>query len=192
MVRIVDGASRESAPAGSPSLKSRMLAETKAYPFIAGYLWLFLSTLTAYRQLVQMEYGVGYMQYGFSLVEALVLGKLIMIGRMLKLGDRFKDRPLIVPTLYKTLCFSLLVVLFNTTEHVVVGLWHREDAAAIAQRVLGLGKWEILCRVVMMVMVFAPMFATWELGRMVGEGTLFRLFFRRRADPPAGDAKCTM
>jgi len=157
------------------------MAETKAYVFISAYLWIFLSTLTAYRELVQMEYNVGYFPYGFSLVEALVLGKLIVIGRVLNVGERFRNMPLIVPTLYKTLCFGLLVVLFSVAEHVVAGLWHHEGVQAITDRVLSRGKWEILCRLVMMVMVFAPMFATWELGRLVGEGTLFNLFFRRRA-----------
>jgi hypothetical protein len=163
-----------------PSLKARLLAETKSYLMIAAYLWVFLITLTTYRALVQQEYNVGYFQYGFSLVEALILAKLIIIGRVMNIGERFRDRPLIVTTLYKTLCFGLLVVVVSILEHVAAGLWHGEGASDIAQRVVSRGKWEILCRVVMMIMVFLPMFATWEIGRFVGEGKLFNLFFRSR------------
>lgn len=163
-----------------PSLKERVKAEARSYLLISAYLWVFLITLTTYRALVQQEYNVGYFQYGFSLVEALVLAKLIIIGRVLRIGERFQESPLIVTTLYKTMCFGLLVVLVNIMEHVVVGLWHGEGVHDIAQRVVARGKWEILCRVVMMIMVFLPLFATWEIGRIVGEGRLFDLFFRRR------------
>ncbi|MBL9148168.1 MAG: hypothetical protein JNM94_05675 [Phycisphaerae bacterium] len=165
-----------------PTLKARLLAETKTYLFIAAYLFLFLSALTAYRQFVQLEYGVAYVEYGFSLIEALVLGKLIVIGRVLNLGERFLDRPLIIPTLYKTLCFGVLVVIFSVLERIIGGLWHHKEMHEILDSIVSRGKWEILCRVTMLVMVFLPMFATWEIGRFVGEGKLFKLFFHRRAD----------
>jgi len=38
-------------------------------------------------------------------LEALVLAKVILIGDVLRLGRRFEDKPLIVPTLYKTVVF---------------------------------------------------------------------------------------
>lgn len=182
------GASPGTPPHAHLPLKARLLAETKSYLMIAAYLWVFLITLTTYRALVQQEYNVGYFQYGFSLVEALVLAKLIIIGRAMHIGERFRDRPLIVSTLYKTLCFGLLVAVVNVLEHVAVGLWHGEGADAIVQRIFSRGKWEILCRVVMMVMVFLPLFATWEIGRFVGEGKLFNLFFRSRGAVAAAGA----
>ncbi len=165
-----------------PPLKARLLAETKTYLLIAAYLWIFLATLTTYRQLVQMEDHVSYVHYGWSLIEALILAKLIVIGRVMNLGERFRNRPLIVPTIHKTVCFGLLVVACTAVEHIVVGLWHHEGAAQIYDRIFALGKWEILCRLVMMIIVFAPMFATWELGRYVGEGKIFKLFFKRRPE----------
>lgn len=168
------------------TFKTRLMAETKSYLLIAAYLWIFLATLTTYRQLVQMEDHVSYAHYGWSLVEALILAKLIVIGRVMNLGERFRNRPLIVPTIHKTVCFGLLVVAFTAAEHTAVGLWHHEGAAQIYDRIFGLGKWEILCRLVMMIIVFAPMFATWEIGRYVGEGRLFKLFFQRRAEQVDG------
>jgi hypothetical protein len=171
-------------------LKARLLAETKTYLLICAYLALFLAAFTNYRRLVLREYQVGYVEYGFSVIEALILGKLIIIGRALRVGERFAHRPLIIPTLYKTLCFGVLVVIFTMLEHTVVGLWHRESAGVIVERMFSLGKWEILARVLMMVTALAPLFATWEVARCMEEGWLFRLFFKRREQPTPAPPQC--
>lgn len=159
------------------SLKERLIAETKTYLLVSAYMILFLAAFTNYRRLVLKQYHLGYLEYGFSIIEGLILGKLIIIGRVLHVGERFGRRPLIIATMYKTLCFGALVVLFNLLEHAVVGLWHHESLQAITERVFSLGKWEILARVLMMVTALAPLFATWEIGKFMGEGKLFRIFF---------------
>ena len=165
-------------------LKAKLIEETKVYLLVAAYLAIFLTAFTNYRRLVLHEYRIGYFEYSFSIIEALILGKLIVIGRALHVGERFHHRPLIIPTLYKTLCFGALVVCFNLAEHVVVGLWHEETPRAIRDRIFELGKWEILARLLMMVTAFAPLFATWEIARCMEEGKLFRLFFRRGEEMP--------
>ncbi len=162
------------------SLKERVIAETKAYLMVSAYLAVFLAVFVNYRMLVLREYNVAYFQFGFAIVEALILGKLIIIGRALGFGRRFDQRPLIVPTLYKTLCFGVLVVAFNILEHVLTGALHKEGAEAVYEGVVARGKWEILARLLMMVTAFLPLFATWEIGRVMGEGTLVRLFFGHR------------
>jgi len=44
------------------------------------------------------EYQIAYLHYGVSVVEALVLAKVILIGEALRLGRGLEDKPLIVPT----------------------------------------------------------------------------------------------
>jgi len=72
--------------------------------------------------LVLAEYQITYVRYGLSVLEALVLAKVILIGDVLRLGRRFEDKPLIVPTLYKTVVFTLWVAAFSFLEHTIEGL----------------------------------------------------------------------
>ncbi len=104
------------------------------------------------------EYHVGYFVYKYSLIEALVLGKIIIVGENLGIGERFSSRPLIFPTLYKTMLFALWVLIFGIS-----------------------GRYEILARLLIMFVAFIPFFAFREAMQALGEVKLFDLFFRSRA-----------
>ena len=136
---------------------------------------------TTYRTLLSAEYQIASFRYGYALVEALVLAKVILLGRMLRLGERFSRAPLIVPTVYKTLCFSVFVLAFTILEHLLTGLLRGEDFRAIVEKILNKGIWEILAHVLVLFMALGPLFAIGETGRLLGEGRLFELFFKRTA-----------
>jgi hypothetical protein len=162
------------------SLKARAVAETKAFLFIAIYLALLFGSFTVYRRLILSEYHDSYLHYGYAIVEALVLGKVILIGRMLHVGERFRDLPLIVPVLWKTFSFSLLVIAFSVLERVVESLFHHRGLGAAFEEVAAQGKAEILARVLILFTALVPLFILVEIGEVLGEGKLFALFFRRR------------
>ncbi len=63
------------------------------------YLWIFLGSFTVYRRLVIAEAGGAYLNYGFALIEAMIIAKVILIGKIFAFTRRFDDRPLIVPIL---------------------------------------------------------------------------------------------
>jgi hypothetical protein len=84
------------------SLKERAIEELKVFWIIAFYLWLFLGSFTIYRRLIIAETGFAYLHYGIAIIEALVIAKVILIGKMFGFSRRFEDRPLIVPVLYKS------------------------------------------------------------------------------------------
>ncbi len=54
-----------------------------------------------------MESGVAYMNYGFALIEALIIAKIIPIGRVFGWGKRFERKPLILSVLYKSVLFGV-------------------------------------------------------------------------------------
>ena len=175
-----------------PSIKARLVEETKSYLIIFTYLALMFGAFTIYRRLLLAEQGIAYLHYGFALIEALILAKVILIGRIFGLGNRFRDRAPIVSTLYKTLCFSVFVFAFCVLEHVVEGLAHHENFAAIRHHFLDVGIWEILARVIIMFTAFIPLFAFWEIGRLIGEESMAKLLFTRRPTPlhePAEQAR---
>src|SRR5262249_4046255 len=95
-------------------------------------------------------------------------------------------KPLSVSVIYKSVLFGLFVALFGVLEHVVEGLIHKEDWASILRHLGDLGLYEILARVVMLIVAFVPFFAFWEIGRVIGPLEVAALFLSRReeASPP--------
>jgi hypothetical protein len=168
-------------PASKVGVKQRLEREMKEYLVIAAYLAAFFVSFTTYRKLVLAEYHVGYFAYGWALMEALILAKVILIGQFLHLGDRFRDRPLIVSTLWRSIVFGLLVAVFVVLEHVASALLHHRSVASEFQLTGGQG-YEMLARVQLMLVAFVPFFAVREISAVLGEGKLVELFFRRRRD----------
>jgi hypothetical protein len=161
-------------------IKSRVISEAKFLFILFLYLFLLLGAFTAYRTLILAEYNVTYLfHFGANLVEAFLLAKVISLGRFLRLGERFRDRALIVPTMYKTVCFSIFAVVFFVVEEIVVGWLHGKAASAVLQEIFSQTIWGILAKALVLFMALAPLFAIWETGRVVGENTLFSWFFKR-------------
>jgi hypothetical protein len=150
------------------------------------YLAVFFGLFTWYRRLVLAEYQISYLHYGVAFIQALVLAKVIMVGRALHLGQRLKDHPLILPTVYKAVVFSIFVGLFGVLEHTIIGLLHGKGIAGGFEELMSAGKDELLARCMIMFVAFIPFFAFEELERVLGEGKLGRLFFRRRSAEASG------
>jgi hypothetical protein len=166
-------------------LKQKISHEIKQFLMIFLYLALLIGYFNTYKWLLMAEYHVGYFDYGYAVVEALVLAKIIMVGESLGIGERFSDRPLIFPTLYKTMLFALCVLAFNILEHFITGFLHGKGLAEVFHEAISLGRYEILARLLMMFVAFIPFFAFREAGRVLGEVKLFELFFRRRVTAPS-------
>lgn len=162
----------------------KFLVEMRKFALVASFLFLFFGAFATYRRLILSEYDIDYFRYGYALVEALVLGKVILLGDLFGLGDRFHGKPLIVPTLYRTFAFSVLVLVFAVLEHFARGFFHGENIAAIVGEIAAKPGADIAARVVVMFIAFVPMFAIWEIDNLLGEGKLFELFFERGG--PAG------
>ena len=111
-------------------LKERAKHELIEYAVNVVYLALVFAAFTRYRRLVLASYDIAYTNYWVAVIEALILGKVIMIGGIFRLGRSLEDKPLIFSRLYKTVVFCLFFVAFTVAEHTVVGLWHGGGLAA--------------------------------------------------------------
>lgn len=158
--------------------KQKIIHEIIQYSINFIYLFFFFGMFTLYRRITLSEYQISYLHYGIALVEALVLAKVIMLGDVLHIGQRFYEKPLIWITLYKTVVFSLWTALFGLFEHVLDGLVHGEGLTGGINRLLSSGD-ELLARALMVFFAFIPFFAFKELGRLLGENKIFDLYFRR-------------
>src|SRR5262249_12120962 len=123
-----------------------------------------------------------YLHYGFAVVEALIVAKVILIGHAIGLGRRFERGLLIVSVLYKAALFGAFVGLFGILERVVEGLFHGKDCAAIMLGISEVGFDELLARMIVLIVCFVPFFAFLEVGRVLGPGKLSALFFSRPGD----------
>jgi hypothetical protein len=169
------------------NLEQKVSREMKQFVVTFLFLGLLIGAFNTYRWLLMAEYHVGYFVYGYGLVEAFLLTKIIMVGESLGIGERFSDRPLIIPTLYKTMLFAFCVLIFSILEHLITGFLHGQGWWSIFQEVIR-GKYEILSRVLMMFVAFIPFFAFRETMRVLRGVKLFDLFFRNRA--AASDLAC--
>ena len=98
---------------------------------------------------------------------------------MLSVSRRFESRRLIVPVLYKSLLFGVLVLLFGLVEHIVKGWFHSEGLLGGLRTIGALGAYELGARVLMLIVAFVPFFAFWELGRILGKQRLYAMFFSK-------------
>ena len=173
-------------PAKRAELKARAVEELKVFCVTALYLWVFLGSFTIYRRLILAETGVVYLHYGFALIEALIIAKVVLIGRMFSFTRRFEDKPLVVPVLYKSVLFGIFVLLFGIVEHLVEGWFRKQGLWGGLLEISELGAYEIGARVLMLMVAFVPFFAFWELGRVLGARTVAAAFFSNPRLP--GDA----
>ena len=163
-------------------IKARLAEEVKSLFLLFIYLSLLLSAFTTYRRLILAQYDVSYVfHYGANLIEALLLAKVITLGQFLRLGERFRDHALIIPTVYKTVCFSIFAVAFFIVEEITVGWLRGRPISALFEELLAQTIWGILAKVLVLFMALAPLFAIWETGHVVGERKLFEWFFKPNA-----------
>jgi hypothetical protein len=172
----------------SPDMQTKNLTEKVRhelieYAFNVVYLMLVFAAFTQYRRFLLAEYSITYTNYWVGLIGALILGKVIMIGSAFRLGRWFEDKPLIVPTIYKAVIFSVFVLVFRVVEYAIKGLLHGDGlAAALVEFFAQKGIDEVLANLLVVLVALIPFFAVKELGRVLGRERVAALFFRNRVE----------
>jgi hypothetical protein len=113
---------------------------------------------------------------------ALVVGKAVLVANHIRVIDHFRGAPLIQPILYKTIFYTLVVLVVRLLErffHIAIddhGFSAAFDAAVqdfTWRRFAAIQIWIFTC--------FLIYTTATELSYLLGEGQLFRLFFRHRS-----------
>ncbi len=170
--------------------KAILVHEFFEYLFNFAFLAFFLISFAWYKRLILAVYSIQFSGYWAPLIEAAVLAKVVMIGDALRLGRRFRNLPLAVPTIYRTIMFSLLVLLFSFAEHIVRALMHGKTAAEGIAELTTQGWSVILAWFVVVIAAFLPFFTVKEIEAAFGSGRVRGLFFRKGSegnfDPATG------
>ena len=165
-----------------PTLKQKAYHELKEFFGIALYLWVILALFQLYRSLLLSEEHVtAVVHQGFAIINALALGKVLLIAKALHLGEWVEDWPLIYPTLLKSALFTIVLACFKILEDAGLGMYRGKSfQESIAD--LGGGTLNgILCVSLIMFVTLIPFFVVTELQGVLGEGKLTQLFFRSRS-----------
>lgn len=164
-------------PVGKKSLKECAVSEMEKYAVISAYLWVLFALFGLHRQLVQ-GHGVSVWQQGFALINALVFGKVILIGEALELGRDKPTRALAWVVFRKSLIFAILLIVFHILEE-AVRAWFEGKPLSDAVTGLGGSLAGVFAYGAIFLVVLIPFYAFQETGRILGSDALWRLFFQR-------------
>jgi hypothetical protein len=166
------------------TLKQKATHELVQFVAIFLYLAFFFCALSTYSMLLLKEFSVWYFTYGFALINALVIAKVILIGEYAHLGKKHEAKPLLLAAIHKAFLFTLLVFAFHVVEEVIKLLIHRKDMATALHEIR---IDDLLGRSLVVFCTFIPLFAFRELQRVLGEEKFRALFFGTgtpaRSDP---------
>ena len=169
-------------------VKQKAISEVRKFAGIVLYLWVLLSVLEIHRFAVLREVhqtSVSGYRFGLAAINALVLGKIILIAQDLHLGERFNEKRIVDSALFKSAVFALLLVCFDVFEEVIVGVIHGKSVAASVPQIGGGGlEGKVIVGIIGFV-VLMPFFLFTEMQHVLGKGQLHSLIFRNR---PKADA----
>jgi hypothetical protein len=164
------------------TLKQKAYHELKEFFGIALYLWVILALFQLYRSLLLREEHISVVAHQwFAVINALALGKVLLIAKALHLGEWADDWPLIYPTLLKSALFTIVLACFKILEDAGLGMYRGKS---FQQSIADMGGGTlngILCVSLILFVTLIPFFVITELQGVLGEGKLMQLFFRPRS-----------
>lgn len=167
--KIAEAADSSVTPRPEASLKARLYDELRRFLMIFAYLWLVFLVFFVHEWIVLADHHIGFRFYGLAAINALVLSKIMLIAEELGFAERFEHKPLIVPIVYKSVLFSLLLVTAYILEEIVIGQFHGKGVAESLPALGGGGVAGTLSVTALLSIALVPFFAFRELARAVGE-----------------------
>jgi hypothetical protein len=113
---------------------------------------------------------------------ALVVGKAVLVANEIKLIDRFRGAPLIQPILYKTVFYTLIVLVVRAAERFIHLAFDTDGFGPAFQEAVASFSWRRFAAIQIWLFTCFLIYVTaTELSALLGEGQMFRLFFRHRS-----------
>jgi hypothetical protein len=166
---------KDAAPVG---FKQKAMHELIDFALISLYLAVIFCAVSTCAMLILRKYDVDFWNYSFSIINALIVAKIILIGEMAHVGRRVKGRALYQRVLYKSFVFGLLVFVFHIVEEIIKHLIHHHPLRTIWD---DFHAEDLMFRTIVIIGALIPLFAWRELGRVIGEERLRDLFFKSGA-----------
>jgi len=157
-----------------PGRKEKLKHELWEMVWLFLYLAFFFCALVAYDTLLLKQYQVEYWNFGFALLNAAVITKVIMIGEYAKLGSRHEGKALFISAVWKAFVFGGLVFAFHVVEELVKRLIHGSNFEHASQ---GLRFEQFASRAIVVFSTFVTLFVFREFRRVMGEDEFNKFVF---------------
>ena len=135
-----------------------------------------IALFSLHKQLIQ-GHGITIWQQGFAVVNALIFGKVILIGQALEVGKGLERHALVWGMLGKSLTFAILLLAFHIAEEAIRAVFKGQPLSAsfadFGGSLPGLVTYAAIFFVALILF-----FAFQEAARVLGGGALWNLFFR--------------
>jgi len=174
----------DTATASHETVRERAVNELKEFSIVSAYLYICFTALAYLKAAILQAEGIVFAPFAFAAVKALLCAKFMSLGHAVHLGDRFKKRALIWPTLHRSVIYAALIFVLSAIEEVIVGLIHHRS---VVDSLAGLGGGtmpQLIATSIVMLLILIPFFAFRSLADVIGERVLLRLYFepRRKID----------
>ena len=166
--------------AAKASLRQRAADELREFLIIAAYLYVCFTVLAYFKAAILQAHGISFAPFGIAAVKALICAKFMSVGHAIQLGEREHKEALIWPTLRRSIAFLVLLLVLNVLEEVIIGYFHQRGIMDSIAAVGGGTIHQLIATTLVVLLILIPFFAFRSLGDVVGNRTLFRLFFEPR------------
>jgi hypothetical protein len=160
----------------SPAFKEKARHEAKHFLGVFIYGWAILGLLTLHKALI-----LGNSPFSgqiFAIINALILGKFVVILEFFGVGERFHQRPPIFRAINKSVIFGLLLFVFRFLEDELRG-WFRGRTFLQTLAEMDNGKlMEMGTLAIIAIVALVPYFLLREIARAVGGQKLLTILLR--------------
>ncbi len=161
------------------NIGTRVRHELVRFWMIAAYLYVCFGAIALYKAAILQAHGIDYWPYGAAAIEALLVGKFVMIGDAVELGERRRPQRLVFALLEKSVFFLLFLMALSAAEEVVTGLIHGRSVMASVRGLWGGTLFQVFASSLLMLLILIPYIAVGEAVRMIGPERLRALLLER-------------
>jgi hypothetical protein len=168
------------------NLAHRIYYQVIQFLLIAVYLFVVFAVLALHEEVVAAKNGIAYHFYGFAAINAIILGKVMLVAEDLNFANRFfrnlivKNAPLTYVIVFKSVAFTILFFVFDVVEELLVGFFKGKTIVESFPKIGGGSVQGIFSMIVVITVLLIPFFAYREIARIIGERELHSLIFTRK------------
>jgi hypothetical protein len=136
------------------------------------------------KRLILADYLIQFTGFFIATISALIVAKAVLVADLMPFLRRFDQQPLAVPILFKTVVYTLFVFVARLLEALIHYL--AEGGAlghgGFIEHQIGAFDWHKFVATQLWIFVLFLVYVTAsELNTLLGDGELFKIFFKRRS-----------
>ena len=147
-------------------------SEIKRYLFISLYLFICFSILMLYEKSQGPEQEVSLVNFGLAAGKALLLGKFILIGEVIRTGMRISVPTIVHRIAWRSIAMLVVLLIFKVLEELIIGMIHSVSISEMLTELSEMSWLDLLAPPLVMLLILIPMIAFIEFSHALGEERL--------------------